>query len=135
LSELRNAALLHDVGLVRASRQGVRDHGYSGGDVARWGAGILGESPGLRPVARLIDRQADPFRRPGSMPDPSLDLRSQIISLACEVDRLRASGMQVGDLVEAVHEESSYRYSPAVVKLVASAIESADLAQHRLRPG
>ena len=126
LSDLRRAAVLHDVGLVCTSQEPVRRLGYSSGDVARWGAEILGSSPSMSRVARLIAGQADPFRIPGASPDPSLDVRSQIIKVSCEVDRLRSAGMELGELVDALYGESAFRFAPELIRLVIPALERAD---------
>lgn len=126
LSDLRSAALLHDVGLVCAMAEGVRESGYSGGDVARWGAEIIGSSPPLAEAARLISGQAEPFRIPGGGPDPALDVRSQIISLACELDRLRASGIAIEEAIDVVYSESAFRFTPEILRFVVAAVRRAD---------
>ncbi len=97
--------------------------GYSGGDVARWSAEILGSTPAMSRVVPLIAGQADPFRIPGSTPDPSLDVRSQIIKVSCEVDCLRAAGLDLGELVDVLYSESAFRFSPELVRFVLPALD------------
>ena len=128
LSVLSQAALLHDIGLLCTTKAEAKNQGYSAGDVARWGAEILQTSPGLFRVARLIDGQADPFRTPGSAPNPSLDIRSQILNIACEVERLRDAGMEHTQVVDCIFGESAFRFSPDLVGAVVPAVEAAERA-------
>ena len=126
LDHLLRAALLHDVGLVCTAQTDVREFGFSSGDIARWGSDILGSAPTLAHPASIIRAQADPFRAPGSIPDPAVDLRSQIVQVACEIDRMRASGMSVREVVDALYLETSFRFAPELMTKVAAAMESAD---------
>ena len=126
LHNLLRAAVLHDVGLVCTTQADVREFGFSSGDIARWGADILGSAPTLAHAASIIRAQADPFRVPGSIPDPTVDLRSQIVQVACEVDRMRSSGVSVRDVVDALYLETSFRFAPELMRNVAGAIRSAD---------
>ena len=126
LRELCRAAILHDIGLVTTSQQEVRRLGFSGRDVARWGVEILATSPSLASASRLIEGQADPFRVPGGIPDPSLDIRSQIIQLACRVHRFRTAGMSDDDLMNALNSDASFQISPELVRIVVPAMQNAD---------
>ena len=126
LSDLGRAAVLHDVGLLCTGQEAVRRVGYSGGDVARWSAEILGSTPAMSRVVPLIAGQADPFRIPGGTPDPSLDVRSQIIKVSCEVDCLRAAGLDLGELVDVLYGESAFRFSPELIRFVVPAVERVD---------
>lgn len=130
LAELREAAALHEVGLVWCIGSDVLQSGYSRGDVARWGAELLAQSPALSAVTALVGAQADPYRVPGGEPDPMLDLRSQIIKLACETEQLRQAGLDKSEVLDAAYSESTFDYSPAIVGELRSALERLESKCH-----
>jgi len=120
LEDLEKAALVHDLGRVFCSTRQIRELGFTHADVARWSAELVGGSAALARVGRLVAGAAEPYRVPGAGPDPAIDLRSQILAVACRTQELLASGLSIGHCVDELSVESRYRFAPDVVNLVGS---------------
>ncbi len=105
------------------SQSGELSRSYSHRDVAGWGAEMVAAVPALARAGAIIGAQADPYRAPGGQPDPAHDLRSQIVNLACEVELLRANGFDEPDVLEAIHKQASYRFSPQLVSALVPLLE------------
>jgi len=124
LEDLEKAALLHDLGLVFCSTSHVRDMGFTESDVARWSTELVGEAAALGRVGQLITGAAEPYRVPGAGPDPDIDDRSRLLAVACRVQELLADGMSQHHCIEALYEESRYRYAAGAVDLVKPSLET-----------
>jgi hypothetical protein len=122
LEDLEKAALLHDLGLVFCSTRQIRDSGFTDADIARWSAELVGESAALGRVENLIVGGSEPYRVPGADPDPSIDRRSSLLSVACRAQELLARGVSPEHCVEALYAESRYRFAPHAVRLASRSI-------------
>ena len=126
LRDLDSAAILHDIGSLYASQPDVRESGFSRGDLARWGAEILDSSSRLGSASAIVAAQADPFRVPGRGADPELDVRSQIVQIACAADTAQSRGLSNAQVVEELYSESEYRLNPMVLAHLQAALGESD---------
>jgi hypothetical protein len=117
LEDLEKAALLHGLGLVFCSNEKVQASGFTHADVARWSSELFGDSAALARVGPLVEHAAEPYRVPGADPDPSIDPRSCMLSVACRAQELVAKGMSLEHCMDALYVESRYRYAPEAVRL------------------
>ncbi|MBT8197523.1 MAG: HD domain-containing protein [Acidimicrobiia bacterium] len=115
VNRLEYAALMHDIGKVTLNEPAILKAGYTDDDLARWGSQIIGESPYLRPVATIVERQHEPYRRPGADTDPDLPLASKIIKVASAYDQAVVD-FRLGPLeaLERLHQGAVYEFDPAV---------------------
>lgn len=136
LSQLEVAAQLHDIGLLATTTVEVQNEGFSSSDVAEWGADILASSDALRPAAALVRASREPFRIPGSDPDPGCDRRAQLIQVACRVVESVEAGNSIDKAVEALYGESVFQLDPHVISLVrrAARISNSVLDELARRP-
>jgi len=118
LDQLETAAHLHDIGLLATTSPRSKHRGFASSEVASWGAEILATSHGLRPAADIVRITRDPFRVPGSDPDPKQDRRAQIIQVACRVVEALETGTSLNTAVEELYEHSLFQLDPHVVSLV-----------------
>ena len=126
LRDLEYGALLHGIGRLYTTQPDVRESGFSTGDLARWGAEILESSTRLSAAAAIVRSQADPHRIPGAGPDPDLDLRAQIVQIACAAETARSRGISLPDVIDLLYAESEYRLNPEVLADVESALRQVD---------
>ena len=85
------------------------------GDIARWGAQIIAESPYLTHVAELVRAQHQPYRRAGQERDLSVPAASKIIKVASAYDQAEHEmGLRPIDAIEQIHRGSAYDYDPEV---------------------
>ena len=122
LVQLQRAALLHDVGLLCAPDPRTGD-GFSLADKGRWGAEIIGSSPGLFVEGGLVKQSCEIHRVPGSDPETGSDARGQIIQVSCAFSELRASGLSRDEAVEVLYSQSAFLHAPWAVSLVRPAVE------------
>ena len=115
VNRLEFAALMHDIGKVTLNEPAILKAGYTDDDLARWGAQIIAESPYLHPVATIVERQHEPYRRPGADVDPDLPLASKIIKVASAYDQAVVD-FRLGPLeaLERLHQGAVYEFDPAV---------------------
>jgi hypothetical protein len=108
------AALLHDVGRVVLNDPSIAD--YTPSDLAQWSAAIISESANLAPVATMVARHRDPYRRPGEARDPGVPPEAQVVRIAASYDhsvaRRRASAPEA---LEELHQGAAYEYDPEIV--------------------
>ena len=81
LETLRRAALLHDVGLIAATRPEVDEDGFLTSDVSEWGADILSSNDEFRRETALMRQMSAPYRSPGA--DPVDGDAARLIRVAC----------------------------------------------------
>lgn len=113
--ELEYAALMHDIGKVTLNEPAILKAGYTDDDLARWGSQIIAESPYLHPVATIVERQHEPYRRPGADVDPSLPLAAKIIKVASAYDQAVIDfRLDPLDALERLHQGAAYEFDPSV---------------------
>jgi hypothetical protein len=124
VADLEYAALLHDIGQLSLA------DAIPGGStllvapaerrrVAELGAEIIKTTGVLDHVARIVARQADPYRRHRSAPDHTLPVESRIIKAVSAYDDLvgPAGGPDaVADALERLRLGMAYEYDPRVVE-------------------
>jgi hypothetical protein len=124
VTEVRYAALMHDIGRITLNEPSILRRGFTDEDIARWGAEIVAESSYLTKVAGLVARQHEPYRRPGEQRDPSLPIASKIIKASSAYDH---STMELGfsplEGLEVLHRGAAYDYDPDVVVAVRRVLE------------
>lgn len=131
LVDLEYAALMHDLGQLSLAEPipggatvmaGVAEQRY----IAEMGAEVIRQTGVLERVADIVERQADPYRRPHETVDGTLPLASRIIKAANAYDDL------VGDTRESVRRlealerlrlSMAYDYDPRVVSSLARVVE------------
>jgi len=124
VTEVRYAALMHDIGRITLNEPSILRRGFTDEDIARWGAEIVAESPYLEKVAGLVARQHEPYRRPGEQRDPSLPTASKIIKAASAYDHAtKELGFSPLESLEVLHRGAAYDYDPDVVVAVRRVLE------------
>lgn len=127
LLDLEYAALMHDLGqlsLAEAIPGGATVMVDPGEQrrIAELGAGVIRETGVLDRVAEIIERQADPYRRPREHADPSLPVSSRIIKAANAYDDLVGDSAEYGprlDALERLRLGMAYDFDPRVVETLA----------------
>jgi hypothetical protein len=124
VTEVRYAALMHDIGRITLNEPSILRRGFTDEDIARWGAEIVAESPYLAKVAGLVARQHEPYRRPGEERDPSLPIASKIIKAASAYDHATMElGFSPLEGLEVLHRGAAYDFDPDVVVAVRRVLE------------
>lgn len=124
VTEVRYAALMHDIGRITLNEPSILRRGFTDEDIARWGAEIVAESPYLERVSGLVARQHEPYRRPGEQRDPSLPTASKIIKAASAYDHAtKELGFSPLESLEVLHRGAAYDYDPDVVVAVRRVLE------------
>jgi hypothetical protein len=119
VTELRYAALMHDIGRITLNEPNIIRMGFTDEDIARWGAEIISEAPYLNHVAELVRGQHNPYRRPGEKEDESLPMSSKIIKVASAYDHATVDlGMSPLEALEILHRGAAYDFDPQVVHAI-----------------
>ncbi|MGN6333523.1 MAG: HD-GYP domain-containing protein [Motilibacteraceae bacterium] len=133
LLDLEYAALMHDIGQLA-----LADPIPGGATVvvsqpeqrriAGLGADVVRETGVLDTVARYVEHQADPYRRPGVASDEDVPLASRIIRVANAYDDLVGESLERSRRTEALERIRlgvAYDYDPRVVEALARVVERA----------
>jgi hypothetical protein len=138
LQDLEYASLMHDLGqlsltdpipggatVVAAHEDQV--------EIARLGSTVIRQTGVLDRVADIVERQADPYRRPHEAADSTLPLASRIIKAANAYDDLVGDSRESSRRLEAIERlrlSMAYDFDPVVVQALARVTEHA--AAHAL---
>lgn len=119
LETLRRAALLHDVGLISATRPEVGKGGFFTSDVSAWGAELLASNEEFRRETTVIRQMSLPYRSPGA--DPTRGDAARVIRVACRaISMLEVD--PVDQVVESLYAESVYTFDPQAIALIRPAV-------------
>jgi len=114
--DLEYAALMHDIGRITLNEPAILRAGYTDEDIAHWGAQIIGEAHHLKGVAKLVDNQHQPYRKPGEARDSSVMLGSQLIKVASAFDEaVHERELVPIDALELVYLGAAYDFDPFVI--------------------
>jgi response regulator RpfG family c-di-GMP phosphodiesterase len=127
LLELEYAALMHDLGQLSLTEPipGGATIMVDRGEqrrIAEMGAAVIREAGVLDGVAVIVERQADPYRRPHETTDETLPLASRIIKVVNAFEDLvpeTAEYSRCLDAVERLRLGMAYDYDPRVVETLA----------------
>ncbi len=131
LVDLEYAALMHDLGQLSLTEPipggatvmaGVSEQRY----IAEMGAQVIRQTGVLERVADIVERQADPYRRPHETVDGTLPLASRIIKAANAYDDLVGDSRESVRRLEALERlrlSMAYDYDPRVVSSLARVVE------------
>jgi HD domain len=131
LVDLEYAALMHDLGQLSLTEPipggatvmaGVAEQRY----IAEMGAQVIRQTGVLERVADIVERQADPYRRPHETVDGTLPLASRIIKAANAYDDLVGDSRESVRRLEALERlrlSMAYDYDPRVVSSLARVVE------------
>jgi hypothetical protein len=131
LVDLEYAALMHDLGQLSLAEPipggatvmaAAADQQY----IAEMGAAVIRQTGVLERVADIVQRQADPYRRPHETVDGSLPLASRIIKAANAYDDLVGDSRESVRRLEALERlrlSMAYDYDPRVVASLARVVE------------
>lgn len=127
LLELEYAALMHDLGQLSLTEPipGGATVMVDPGEqrrIAEMGAEVIRETGVLDEVADIIERQADPYRRPREHADGSLPVASRIIKAANAYDDMVGDSAEYGprlDALERLRLGMAYDFDPRVVETLA----------------
>lgn len=131
LERLEYAALMHDLGQLSledpipggATLLVSRDEQSR---IASLGAEVIRQTGVLDEVADIVERQADPYRRPHVAVDTTLPLASRIIKAANAYDDQVGDSLESSRRLEAIEWlrlGMSYDYDPAVVSVLSRVVE------------
>jgi hypothetical protein len=131
LVDLEYAALMHDLGqlsLTDAIPGGatVMADASEQRYIAEMGAEVIRQTGVLDRVAGIVERQADPYRRPHETVDGTLPLASRIIKAANAYDDLvgdSRESMRRLEALERLRLSMAYDYDPRVVSSLARVVE------------
>ena len=119
LETLRRAALLHDVGLISATKPEVGNGGFLTSDISAWGADLLASNEEFRRETSVIRQMSLPYRSPGA--DPTEGDTARLIRVACRaISMLEVD--PVDQVVESLYAESIYTFDPQAIALIRPAI-------------
>jgi hypothetical protein len=131
LLDLEYAALMHDIGqislkepipggvTVTASWEAQRR-------IAELGATVIKETGVLDRVAAIVERQSDPYRRPGQQVDETLPLAARIIKVVNAFDDLVGGSADSGprlDALERLRMGMAYDFDPRVVEVLTRVVD------------
>ncbi len=127
LLDLEYAALMHDLGQLSLTEPipggaTVMVDAAEQRRIAELGAAVIRETGVLDRVADIIERQADPYRRPREHADPSLPVSSRIIKAANAYDDMVGDSVEYGprlDALERLRLGMAYDFDPRVVETLA----------------
>jgi HD domain len=131
LVDLEYAALMHDLGQLSlaepipggATVMALPDDQRR---IAEMGAEVIRQTGVLDRVAVIVERQADPYRRPHEMVDDTIPLASRIIKAANAYDDMVGDSRETGRRLEALERlrlSMAYDYDPNVVACLAHVVE------------
>jgi len=130
LVDLEYAALMHDLGQLSltdpipggATVMAAPDEQRH---IAEMGAEVIRQTGVLNRVAAIVERQADPYRRPHETVDETLPLASRIIKAANAYDDLVGDSRESVRRLEALERlrlSMAYDYDPRVVNSLARVV-------------
>ncbi len=131
LVDLEYAALMHDLGQLSLAEPipggatvmaAASEQRY----IAEMGAEVIRQTGVLERVAGIVERQADPYRRPHETVDGTLPLASRIIKAANAYDDLVGDSRESVRRLEALERlrlSMAYDYDPRVVSSLARVVE------------
>jgi hypothetical protein len=131
LVDLEYAALMHDLGQLSLTdpipggatvMADAAEQRY----IAEMGAEVIRQTGVLEKVAGIVERQADPYRRPHETVDGTLPLASRIIKAANAYDDLvgdSRESMRRMEALERLRLSMAYDYDPRVVSSLARVVE------------
>ncbi len=131
LVDLEYAALMHDLGQLSLTdpipggatvMADASEQRY----IAEMGAAVIRQTGVLERVAGIVERQADPYRRPHETVDGTLPLASRIIKAANAYDDLvgdSRESMRRMEALERLRLSMAYDYDPRVVSSLARVVE------------
>jgi hypothetical protein len=131
LVDLEYAALMHDLGQLSLTdpipggatvMADAAEQRY----IAEMGAEVIRQTGVLERVAGIVERQADPYRRPHETVDGTLPLASRIIKAANAYDDLvgdSRESMRRMEALERLRLSMAYDYDPRVVSSLARVVE------------
>ncbi len=136
LLDLEYAALMHDLGQLAltdpiAGGMTIMVDGGEQRRIAELGAAVIRETGVLDSVAEIIERQADPYRRPREHADQSLPVASRIIKAANAYDDLVGESAEYGprlDALERLRLGMAYDFDPRVVETLARIVRKSRVA-------
>lgn len=131
LLDLEYAALMHDIGQLSlvdpipggATALTAPDDQRK---LAEKGAEVIRQTGVLDRVAEIVERQAEPYRRPGEATDPTLPLESRIIRAANAFDDMVRGSLDSGprfSALERLRLAMAYDYDPRVVETMSRIVE------------
>jgi HD domain len=131
LVDLEYAALMHDLGQLSLTDPipggaTVMADGAEQRYIAEMGAEVIRQTGVLERVATIVERQADPYRRPHETVDGTLPLASRIIKAANAYDDLvgdSRESMRRMEALERLRLSMAYDYDPRVVSSLARVVE------------
>ena len=131
LLDLEYAALMHDLGQLSLTEPipggaTVMVDAAEQRRIAEMGAEVIRETGVLDRVADIVERQADPYRRPHETVDATLPLASRIIKAANAYDDLVGDSRESTRRLEALERlrlAMAYDYDPRVVSSLARVVE------------
>lgn len=131
LVDLEYASLMHDLGQLSLTdpipggatvMADAAEQRY----IAEMGAEVIRKTGVLERVAAIVERQADPYRRPHETVDGTLPLASRIIKAANAYDDLVGDSRESVRRLEALERlrlSMAYDYDPRVVSSLARVVE------------
>lgn len=131
LLELEYAALMHDIGQLSlaepipggATVMATLDDQRR---IAGYGGAVIRQTGVLDGVATIVERQADPYRRPIGDTGPQVPLAARIIRAVNGYDDLVGESTEASRRIEAIERlrlGMAYEYDPRVVDSLARVIE------------
>ena len=131
LVDLEYAALMHDLGQLSLTEPipggaTVMARGSDQRYIAEMGAEVIRQTGVLDRVADIVERQADPYRRPHETVDGTVPLASRIIKAANAYDDLVGDARESVRRLEALERlrlSMAYDYDPRVVASLARVVE------------
>jgi response regulator RpfG family c-di-GMP phosphodiesterase len=131
LVDLEYAALMHDLGQLSLTDPipgGATVMAEAGEQrrIAEMGAAVIRQTGVLERVASIVERQADPYRRPHETVDETLPLASRIIKAANAYDDTVGDSRESVRRLEALERlrlSMAYDYDPKVVNCLARVVE------------
>jgi len=131
LGDLEYAALMHDLGQLSlaepipggATVMAMPDEQRR---IAEMGAAVIRQTGVLDRVAVIVERQADPYRRPHETADDTIPVASRIIKAANAYDDMVGDSRESSRRLEALERlrlSMAYDYDPRVVTSLAHVVE------------
>jgi response regulator RpfG family c-di-GMP phosphodiesterase len=135
LQDLEYAALMHDIGQLSladpipggATVVAAPDEQRR---IAEMGAQIVRQTGVLDHVALIVERQAEPYRRPGEQVDPSVPMQSRIIRAVNAYDDLVGGSLETERRLQGLERlrlGMAYDYDPRIVETLTRVVERTTL--------
>ncbi|HVQ89276.1 MAG TPA: HD domain-containing phosphohydrolase [Actinomycetes bacterium] len=131
LVDLEYAALMHDIGQLSLTDPipggaTVMVSSEEQRRIAELGAEVIRQTGVMDRVATIVDRQAEPYRRPGQPFDAGVPLASRVIRAANAYDDLVGGSLDSDRRLAALERLRlgvAYEYDPQVVDILTRAVE------------